>query len=72
MLLYLLNFEKYVYVTIFLSFDIIFNVYQGFNARKVISEVYASFVLQCTVTGRYVNTRWTSKPDMGSIFHINN
>ena len=26
--------------------------YQGFNARKVISEVYASFVLQCTVSGR--------------------
>ena len=25
---------------------------QEFNARKVISEVYASFVLQCTVTGR--------------------
>ena len=25
---------------------------QGFNARKVISEVYASFVLQCTVFGR--------------------
>ena len=25
---------------------------QGFNARKVISEVYACFVLQCTVTGR--------------------
>ena len=25
---------------------------QGFNARKVISEVSASFVLQCTVTGR--------------------
>ena len=25
---------------------------QGFNARKVISEVYASFVLQFTVTGR--------------------
>ena len=24
---------------------------QGFNARKVISGVYASFVLQCTVTG---------------------
>jgi len=23
---------------------------QEFNARKVISEVYASFVLQCTVT----------------------
>jgi len=26
--------------------------YQGYNARKVISEVYASFVLQCTVYGR--------------------
>ena len=25
---------------------------QGFNARKVISEVYASFVPQCTVIGR--------------------
>ena len=25
---------------------------QGNNARKVISEVYASFVLQCTVSGR--------------------
>ena len=25
---------------------------QGFNARKVISEVYAYFVLQCTVSGR--------------------
>ena len=37
---------------------------QGFNARKVISVVDASFVLQCTVTGRM------SKPDMGSIFHI--
>ena len=24
----------------------------GYNARKVISEVYASFVLQCTVSGR--------------------
>ena len=28
------------------------NGMQGFNAGKVISEVYASFVLQCTVTGR--------------------
>ena len=27
-------------------------VNQGNNARKVISEVYASFVLQCTVFGR--------------------
>ena len=25
---------------------------QGYNARKVISEVYASFELQCTVSGR--------------------
>ena len=25
---------------------------QGYNVRKVISEVYASFVLQCTVFGR--------------------
>ena len=39
---------------------------QGFNARKVISVVDASFVLQCTVTGRM------SKTDMGSIFHIKN
>jgi len=26
--------------------------FQGYNARKVISEVYAPFVLQCTVSGR--------------------
>ena len=45
---------------------------QGFNARKGISEVYASFVLQCIVTGGNVNTRRMSKPDMWSIFHINN
>ena len=25
---------------------------QGCNARKVISEVYASLVLQCTISGR--------------------
>jgi len=25
---------------------------QGYNARKVISEVYASFVLHCTVSAR--------------------
>ena len=25
---------------------------QGYNVRKVISELYASFVLQCTVSGR--------------------
>ena len=28
------------------------NCSQGCNARKVNSEVYASFVLQCTVSGR--------------------
>ena len=44
--------------------------FQGCNARKVISEVYTSFVLQCTVSGGNVNTRRMSKPDMGSIFHI--
>ena len=27
-------------------------MYQGYKARKDISEVYASCVLQCTVTGR--------------------
>jgi len=25
---------------------------QGYNAKKFISEVYAFFVLQCTVSGR--------------------
>ena len=46
---------------------------QGYNARKVISEVIASFVLQCTVSlGGNVNTRRMSKPDMGSIIQIKN
>ena len=46
---------------------------QGYNARKVISEVYASFVLQCILSlGCNVNTRRLSQPDMGSIFHIKN
>ena len=27
-------------------------IHQGCNVRKVISELYASFVLQCTVSGR--------------------
>ena len=36
------------------------------KVRKVISEVYTSFVLQCTVSRRM------SKPEMGSIFHIKN
>ena len=34
---------------IFLRGNNAFN--QGYNARKGISEVYASFVLQCTVCG---------------------
>ena len=36
-----------------LSFNILILVclIQGYNARKVISEVYAAFVLQCTVIG---------------------
>ena len=41
--------------------------FQGCNARKV----YTSFVLQCTSLGGNVNTRRMSKPEMGSIFHIN-
>ena len=42
----------------------------GYNARKVISEVYASFVLQWTISlGSNVNTRRMSNPDMESIFH---
>ena len=41
---------------------------QGYNARKIISEVFAFFVLQCTVFGRKGNTRRMSQPDMESIF----
>ena len=40
----------------------------GANARKVISEVYAFFVLQCTVFGGKVNTRRIPQPDIESIF----
>ena len=43
---------------------------QGTNARKVISEVYAFFVLQCTVFGRKsgkVKARRMSQPGMESI-----
>ena len=31
---------------------LLYGLWQGTNARKVISEVYAFCVLQCTVTGR--------------------
>ena len=44
---------------------------QGNNARKVISEVYTSFVLQCTVSCGNVNTRRMSNPDMGSFTEKN-
>ena len=48
-------------------------IFQGYNATKVISDVYPSFVLQCTVSARCnVNTRRITKPDMGSIFCIKN
>ena len=42
--------------------------YQGYNARKVILKVYC----KALSLGGNVNTRHISKPDMGSIFHINN
>ena len=41
---------------------------QGTNARKVISEVYAFFILSLLSLGGNVNTRRMSKPEMGSIF----
>ena len=33
----------------------------GYNARKVISEVYASFVLQCTVSGIHLSYKKSMK-----------
>ena len=39
------------YLSVRLKVHVYENI-QGFNARKVISEVYASFVVQCTVSGR--------------------
>ena len=43
---------------------------QGTNARKVISQVYAFFVLQCTVFGRKSKhkTDVCMQPDMESMF----
>ena len=44
---------------------------QGCNERKVISEVYASFVLQWILSlGGNVNTRRMLKADTGSILYI--
>ena len=49
----------------------LYNKVQRCNARKVISKLYASFVLQCKLSlGGNVNTRRMSQSDMGSIFHI--
>ena len=53
-------------------FNNIIGFIQGINARKVISEVYASFVRSVLSLGGNVNTRQMLKPDMGSIFHIKN
>ena len=41
--------------------------HQGTNARKVISEVFTFFVLQCTVFGRK-SKHSLLQPDMESIF----
>ena len=41
---------------------------QGYNARKIISEVYAFFVLQLLSVGGKVNTRRIPQPNMESIF----
>ena len=47
-------------------------MHQGYNARKVISEL--KHLLYCSVLslGGNVNPRRMSQPDMGSIFHIKN
>ena len=45
---------------------------QGCNARKVISEVYAFFVLQCTVFGRKSKHKTDVTAWHGIHFHKNN
>ena len=44
---------------------------QGTNARKIISEVYAFFVLQCTVFGRKSKHKTDVKAWHGIHFHKN-
>ena len=56
------NFHIFIFISVFTTGKIViilhlFNQKQGYNARKVISEVYASFVLQSTVCGVNVHTR---------------
>ena len=45
-------------------------VYQGYYAKKVISEVYALQYCSVLSLGGNLNTRLMSKLDIGSIFHI--
>ena len=46
--------------------------YQGNNARKLISEVYAFFLLQCTVFGRKSKHKTDVTAWHGIHFHTNN
>ena len=55
-----------------LCFIMIDSVKQGTNARKVISEVYAFFVLQCSVFGRKSKHKTDVTPWHGIHFHENN
>ena len=57
--IYLIITQRTILILILLEY-----LNQGCNARKNFSEVYTSFVLQFTVSGRNVNTRQMSKPDM--------
>ena len=51
-------------------FEIKIIIAQGYNARKVNSEVYASLYCSALSLGGNVNIRRMSKPNIGSIFHI--
>ena len=50
----------------------LFTLHQGTNARKVISEVCAFFVLQCTVFGRKSKHKTDVRAWDGISFHKNN
>ena len=43
---------NFIYIDIYIDNINLDYLVQGCNSRKVISEVYTSFVLQCTVSGR--------------------
>ena len=51
-------------------YSILLGLCQGCYCKESYFRSVHIFVLQCTVSGRNVNTRRMSKPDMGSIFHI--